>query len=117
VFVESIIAAAIVAMSLAAMFRSVADSANRNRMVESRRAAVLVAQSELAAFGTGTPLRPGQSTGLVGEMVWRADVSPAGDGAGASAVGGLWRVAVSVRSKTDYADLVRLETLRLGPQA
>ncbi|HEX4182676.1 MAG TPA: hypothetical protein VHY34_05415, partial [Caulobacteraceae bacterium] len=84
VFVESIVAAAIVAMSLGAMFRGITDSTNRNLMVESRRAALLVAQSEMAAYGAGTPLRPGQSSGLAAGMVWRVDVSPDGDGVGSS---------------------------------
>jgi hypothetical protein len=116
VFVESIIAAAIVAMALGATLQLVADGANRDRGIEQRRAALLIAQSELAATGSQIPFLPGQTDGLAGNMVWRIEVSPYSDGVD-SAAGVLWRVAVSVRARSGGADLAHLETLRLGPQA
>jgi len=116
VFVESIIAAAIVAMALGATYRVIADSAGRDRGVEQRRAALLVAQSELAAVGSEIPLESGQHAGLSGDILWRVDVTPYSDGV-AAAMGGLWRVAVSVRPRDAEVDSVRLETLRLGPKA
>jgi len=116
VFIESMIAAAIVAMALAATFRVITDGAQRDRAVETRRAALLVAQSELAATGSEIPLQPGQSAGSAGDFIWRVDVSPYIDGVDASAVGGLWRVDVSVSPRAGGADLVTLDSLRLGPK-
>ncbi len=116
VFVESVIAAAIVAMALGATFRVIADSARRDRGVETRRAALLVAQSELAAVGSEIPLQPGDDSGLAGDLAWRVEISPYGDGVESRTVGGLWRIAVTVRPRDRDGDLVRLETLRLGPK-
>ena len=102
-------------MALGGAFRVIADSAVRDRAVESHRAALLVAQSELAAVGSEIPLRPGQSAGMAGDMVWRVEVSPYSDGIDDSAVGVLWRVAVSVQPRAGGTDLAKLESLRLGP--
>lgn len=117
VFVESIIAAAIVAMALGATFQVIAQSARRGHAIEDRREALLVAQSELAAVGSEIPLTPGQSAGLAGDLEWRVDVSPYADAIGASAAGSLWRVEVSVSPRDGGESLARLTTLRLGPAA
>lgn len=114
IFVESMIAAAIVALVLATAFRVIADSADRERITEGRRSALLIAQSELAAVGSEIPLASGQSSGLSGDIVWRVDISPYSDGVDSSSVGGLWRVAVSVRPRGADRDSVRLQTLRLA---
>ena len=50
--VEAMIGAAIVAISLAAMYAAIYESASRNRMAEQRRTAMMIAQSELAAVGS-----------------------------------------------------------------
>jgi type II secretory pathway pseudopilin PulG len=117
VFVESIIAAAIVAMALGATFRVVADSANRQRDVELQRNALLIAQSELAAVGSEIPLQTGQSAGLAGDLVWRVDVSPYADGLESDTVGDLWRVHVSVQPRAGGLELAKLDTLLIGPKA
>ena len=117
VFVESIIAAAIVAMALGATFRVISDGATRDRGVEARRTALLVAQSRLAAVGSETPLIPGDAAGLTGDMVWRVRISPYEDGVNDSGAGALWKVTVSVMPRAGGADLARLETLRLGRAA
>jgi hypothetical protein len=110
------VAAAIVAMGLGATFQAIGDAARRNRDVESHRAALLVAQSELAAVGSEYPLHPGEAVGGAGDFAWRIEVSPYSDGVPDSAAGGLWRVSVSVRARTGGPYLVTLQTLRLGPQ-
>ncbi|MBV9994440.1 MAG: hypothetical protein JO127_04425 [Caulobacteraceae bacterium] len=115
-FVEAVIAAAIVALALAATFRAIAESADRGRRIETHREAALVAQSELASVGSDIPLQEGGTSGVAGDLVWRLEVSPYSDGVDASAVGALWRVTVAVRPRTGAADIVRLETLRLGPR-
>jgi hypothetical protein len=117
VFVESLIASAIVAMALAAMFRVVADGAASDRAVMSRRMALLVAQSEMDAVGATIPVAPGQSSGVTGELIWRLEISPYEEGGDADQAGGLYRVVVSVRPRAGGADLVSLRSLRLGAAA
>jgi len=116
IFVESVIAAAIVAMALGGVFRMIVDGVNHGRDVQARRTALLLAQSELAAAGSEIPLQPGQEAGVSGDLVWRVDISPYNDGIDASAAGGLWRAAVSVRRRTGGVELARLESLLLGPK-
>jgi hypothetical protein len=117
VFVESMVAAAIVAAGLGATFQVIADGARRGRDVEAHRAALLVAQSELSAVGSEFPLHAGVSTGAVGDYDWRLDVSPYDDGVDSGAIGGLWSVTVSVAERAGRTDLVTLRTLRLGPKS
>ena len=116
IFVESLVAAAIVAMILATTFRVIADGAARERESEQRRMALLVAQSELAAVGVEIPLEPGENEGVSGDMVWTVDVAPYSDESGASSAGDLSKVVVSVRPRAGGRNLVALETLRLGPE-
>ena len=115
VFVEAIMAAAIVAMALGATFQVIVDSTHRQRDVEARRAALLIAQSELAAVGSQIPLQSGQSAGLSGDMVWRVNVQPYADGI-ASDIGDLWRVGVTVQRRAGGVDLAQLDTVRVGPK-
>jgi len=117
IFIESLIAAAIVAMALGTTLQVVADGAARERRVESHRSALMIARSELAEVGADVPLRRGRTTGVAGDFAWRIDVSAdAADGQTNSA-GALWKVAVAVRSRSGGADLIVLRTLRLGPEA
>ena len=114
-FVESIIAAAIVAMALGFTYRVIADGAARDRGAEARRAALLVAQSELAAVGADIPLSPGDVSGESGDMAWRVDITRYGEGGDdKNPAGALLRVAVSVRPRGGGASLVTLQSLRLG---
>jgi hypothetical protein len=117
VFVESMVAAAIVAMGLGATFQVIGDGARRGREVEAHRDALLVAQSELAEAGSEFPLHAGVSTGAVGDYTWRIDVSPYEDGVDSGAASGLWSVTVSVAERAGRIDLVTLRTLRLGPRS
>ena len=133
VFVEALVAAAIVAMILAATFRVIADTAARDRMAEARQGALLVAQSQLAAVGADIPLSEGRTSGLAGDLLWRVDIAPAGQFGDDNAAGSLWRVAVSVRpraggvplivlracawARTPTNDRANLETIGLPPCA
>jgi len=116
IFIESLVAAAIVAMILATTFHVIADGAARARVTEQRRMALLVAQSTLATVGTALPVASGENTGVSGDMAWTVDISPYSDESGASTVGALWRVAVSVRPRAGGRNLIALQTLRLGPE-
>jgi hypothetical protein len=113
-FVESIIAAAIVAMALGFTYRVIADSAARDRGAEARRTALLVAQSELAAVGADIPLSPGGASGESGDMAWRVEITRYGEGEDKNPAGALLRVAVSVWPRGGGASLVTLQSLRLG---
>jgi Tfp pilus assembly protein PilX len=117
IFIESLVAAAVVSMIMVAMFRVVTDAAMHTRMNEQRRVALLVAKSELAEVGSEIPVATGGSAGVSAGMAWSVDISPYSDDSGASSVGDLWAVDVSVRPRQGGRPLVRLRTLRLGPEA
>ena len=117
IFVEAMIAAAIVALALAGTLKVIADSARRGQAVELRREALLVARSRLDAVGADIPLRAGDSAGAAGDLVWSVRVTAAPESVADSAAGGLWRVAVSVRPRQGGPALASLATLRLGPAA
>jgi len=116
VFVEAVIAAAIVAMALGGTFRVIADSAQRGRAAETRRTALLIAESRLAAVGRRDSAAGGGERGPDGPIWsggfrWASSSSDGGD----STAGTLWHVAVSVRPREGGAALASLTTLRLGP--
>ena len=114
-FVESMIAAAIVAMALGATYRVIADSAARDRAAEARRSGLLVAQSVMAAVGADIPLAPGDMSGQSGDVAWRVEITPYGQNEEKNPVGDPLRVAVSVWPRHGGATLVTLQSLRLGP--
>ena len=115
VLIEAMVAAAIVALMLGALYRSIADSAMRENLLAQKRGAVLVAQSELDAVGSIVPLSPGVSGGVDGNYVWHVDVEPYAAGQGAGSAGNLWSVVVTVRSREGTVNLVTLKSLALGP--
>ena len=117
IFVEAVIAAAIVAMALGGTFRVSADGAARGRAADGRREALLVAESQLAAVGADIPLRQGDSAGLAGDLVWRVQVTREDGDSDANPAGVLWRVAVTVAPREGGPTLASLKTLRLGPAA
>ena len=69
------VGAAIISMTLVAMYTSIVTSAAHNRMAESRRTAMMIAQSELAAVGPIIPSIPGTTEGTEGDFYWRVDIS------------------------------------------
>ena len=117
IFIEALISAAVVAMIMVGMFHVVTDAAIHARMTEQRRVALLIAKSELAAVGSEIPIATGDNSGFSGDMAWTVDISPYSDDTGASSVGALWAVDVSVRPRNGGRALVRLRTLRIGPEA
>jgi hypothetical protein len=76
VLIEAMVGAAIISMTLVAMYTSIVTSAAHNRMAESRRTAMMIAQSELAAVGPIIPSTPGTTEGTEGDFYWRVDISP-----------------------------------------
>ncbi len=114
VFVEALVATAIVAMILAATFHVIVEGAARERRLDSQRMALLVAKSELAAVGADIPLAPGESAGFAGNLVWRVNVSAYGGAGPPNPAGALMKVHVSVRPRSGGPDLAGLDSLRLA---
>jgi hypothetical protein len=110
--VDAMIGSAIVAMTLAAMFGAIRDSAARNRMAEQRRTAMLIAQSELASVGPVIPAAPGVTEGTEGDFYWRVDIEPYDAGIPPSIVGQLCKVVVIV-ADARRAPLATLTSLTL----
>jgi hypothetical protein len=108
------VAAAIVAMALGTTWRVVADGAARDRAAETRRTALLVAQSELADVGADIPLVPGEAAGRSGNLAWRVEITPFGENEDKTSVGDLMDVAVSVWPLGGGPSLVTLRSLRLA---
>jgi type II secretory pathway pseudopilin PulG len=113
-FIEILVALAITALCVAVLFDVVGDGAMRARQAESKRAALVVAQSQLAAAGIAYPLNAGPLSGTEGPYVWWLDALPAGGG---SSAGRLWRVTVQVGLQSGGPMLVQLRSLRLAPPA
>lgn len=116
IFVEAMIAAAVVAVMLGGLYQAIAASAQRHRMSDDRRVALLVAQSQMAAAGVEFPLAQGRTSGLAGEYLWQVEVSDHAAGSPESAVGRPALVVVTVRERDAAAPLVTLRSLRLAPQ-
>ncbi|MEO7027597.1 MAG: hypothetical protein ABI056_08585 [Caulobacteraceae bacterium] len=121
VFIESLVATAIVAMILVATLRVVADGAAHARGVEDRRLALLLARSQLSAVGVETPLEAGDNEGVSGGFLWSVRVDAYQDASfdqsAFSSAGDLWRVRVAVRLRGGRRDLVVLNSVRLAPRA
>jgi hypothetical protein len=114
VFVEALVAAAIVAMVMAVTLQVVSNGFSQERMVASRRMALLVAQSQMAQVGFSIPTAPGENAGFDGPFLWRVTVSSYDSAGGPNTTGALMKVLVTVRARSGGGDLARLETLRLG---
>ncbi|MGZ8362372.1 MAG: hypothetical protein ACXW3D_00805 [Caulobacteraceae bacterium] len=113
IFIETLIAAAIVALVLGMSFNTLADVAARSRMAEARRTALLLAQSKLAAVGAEIPLAEGGS-GIESGLVWRVTTQRTQEGFQTSAAGPLYSVSVSVAPQAGGAPLASLRTMRLA---
>ncbi|MEI9932266.1 MAG: hypothetical protein WDM89_17410 [Rhizomicrobium sp.] len=117
--VEAMVGAAIVAGTLAGMFGAIRESAAHNHMIEQRRIAFMIAQSELAAVGSIIPAAPGTTEGTQGDFYWQVDIEPygtapqqAGFGTPPNMVGVLCAVHVMV-GDTNRRPLANLTTLTL----
>jgi general secretion pathway protein I len=115
--VETMIAAAIVAVMLSAMYVSLSGSAERQRMVAARRQALMIARSELALVGAEVPATPGRTTGLAGSYAWQIDIAPYGGDLNSSEAGPLGVVTVTVAPGGGGRPLATLRTLRIMPSA
>ena len=113
VFIETLVAAAIVALILGMTYRVLADTTGRGRMLEARRGALLVAQSKLAAVGSTVPMQAGIQGGVEAPFAWRVAIQPVATGLSVSRAGTLAEVTVAVRRAEGGADLAVLRSRRL----
>lgn len=127
---EVLVAFAILAISLGAIYQAFGIGARNARASEAYTVAVLLAQSELAAAGVETPLLPGAEEGTFGRYNWRQTVTPASEtpaseqaapsSSGTAKGAQLYEVTVTVRwgdSVGGAPRKVTLRTLRLGEPA
>lgn len=108
VLVEALVAILIVVAMSGVWFDALGSSARQQTKLADRRAALLVARSQLAAAGVIDPLIPGETSGSDAGFVWRVTVAPfpaAGEG--------IEQVIVAV-GRPGGRDLATLQTLRLG---
>src|SRR3546814_16105434 len=76
IFLETVIATAIIAMILGAAYEAIGDSVKRARRVEHEQLSMLTARSQLAAVGTAVPLTPGITRGVDGTRPWSLEGPP-----------------------------------------
>lgn len=111
VFLETIIAAAILAGILAVAFDTLRDSAARVRRVRLQQQAMLVAQSRLAEYPLTQTVRPDRVSGTVPGFRWTVTIAP---GRG-EVENGLMRVTAVVGDSSGEGMQVALASLRPGP--
>ncbi|PKU21569.1 hypothetical protein [Telmatospirillum siberiense] len=112
--VEAIVAAAIIAGALVAMFAVMIDGATRSRLAEDKRLGLLVAESRLAAVGAEIPVRVGSFAGVEGPFTWEVAINPYRMAVGRSDAGDVYQVSVAVRLRSRSTSLVELRSLRLA---
>jgi type II secretory pathway pseudopilin PulG len=109
---ETLVATAIIAAMLGVTFQSIEASARQTRLVEDRRQAMLVAQSQLTAVGSAQSTSFGETNGVTNGILWRLSVKPyrADQPSGAR----LEEVSIIAGLAKDKRDLVVLKTIRVA---
>ncbi|MEM7224698.1 MAG: prepilin-type N-terminal cleavage/methylation domain-containing protein [Pseudomonadota bacterium] len=113
---EVLIAFAILAVSLGAIFQAFSSGLTQISRAERAATAALQARSLMAEVGTVIPLAAGETSGSFDdEIQWRIDIAPYEEG---GEVGiqdfGVTLYEVKVVVSDDKRDIVSLKTLRLG---
>jgi len=127
---EVLVAFAILAVSLGAVYQAFGVGARNARAAEFYTVAALLADSRLAAAGIETPLISGATEGAFGRYRWRQVIAPAIDPSGPASTAGagalrptravpvqLYEVVVTVTWGDEGGAAPRsvtLRTLRLG---
>ncbi|KSB90010.1 hypothetical protein AS593_11330 [Caulobacter vibrioides] len=114
--IDALVALAILTLVMAGVAQVTRDSRARHRDIETRRAALMVARSQLASLGFATPLTSGPVAGEQDGFIWRLDVDPCADAQGDSAAGTLYCVMVTVRPQDAARPVVVLASRRLAPE-
>lgn len=113
IFIETVIAAAILAMILGAAFTVLRDTSARARRAERMQDAVLIAQSRLAEYPLTRPTPPQSRTGLEGRYRWSVRVDRQSGGALTRGIQPV-RLTVTVGSLDDAQVRLTLASLRPG---
>jgi Tfp pilus assembly protein PilV len=111
---EALVAAAIVAAMLGVTLGVVQTNARAARINEERRAALLVAQSQLAVAQVAVPGRFAQREGASGAVRWTLRIEPYRSALASPA---LDRITVSAGEGPSGKPLVELSTLRVAGRA
>ncbi len=110
--VETLVASAIIAAMLGVTYQAMQTSARQCRMVEDRRLATLVAQTQMAAIGASVTGNFGETRGTTSGVDWRIVAVPyRADGANS---GRIKLDLISVSAGLGNRELVTLRTLRLS---
>jgi type II secretory pathway pseudopilin PulG len=109
---ETLVATAIIAAMLGVTFQSIESGARQVRMIEDRRQAMLIAQSQLTAVGSAQSTSLGETSGLTSGIRWRLSVKPyrANQQSGAK----LELVSLTAGLEREKRDLVTLKTIRVA---
>lgn len=108
---EALVASAIVAAMLGVTLSVVQNNARAARINEERRAALLVAQSQLAVAQVAVPGRLAAREGRSGSIAWALRIEPY---RGAFTTPALDRITVSAGTGPNGQPLVELTTLRVA---
>ena len=109
--VETLVATAIIAGMLGVTFQTVQSGARQTRMIEDRRRAMLVAESQLQAVGAGQSSSFGETRGLTSGVRWRLTLRPYRADQPSDAP--LQLVSVSAGLEGEQRDLIILKTIRV----
>jgi general secretion pathway protein I len=116
--VETLVAFAILSLTLIVLFEAASDGARSMRHVEEKITALGIAQSKLAAVGHELPLKTGKSEGVVAtDYRWVLDIVPYDEREHALSDLQAYRVRVSVfdiSAPDEAPPLATLATARLG---
>lgn len=109
---ETLVSAAIIAAMLGVTFQSITASAQQSRMIEQRRLALLVAQSQIAVADAATETSFGETRGQTGGISWRVTITPYPAFTDASVP--LELITVSTGDGVKGASLITLKSLRIA---
>lgn len=112
IFIETLVATAIVAAMLGALFGILRDSNSDTRAANDRIRAAQVGESVLAGLGSVIPLGVGSTSGVEGDFTWQVTMAPYESSSVPSAAGRLLRVDVIVRRQNQQTSLLNLHSLR-----
>ncbi len=109
---ETLVSAAIIAAMLGVTFQSITASAQQSRMIEQRRLALLIAQSQIAVADAATETSFGETRGQTVGVSWRVSISSYPAITAASVP--LELVTVSAGNGKEGTPLVTLKSLRIA---
>jgi Tfp pilus assembly protein PilV len=114
VLIETVIAAAILAMILGTGLAAIGNTLNRSRILEDQQKALLVAQSQLSLFGPSVRANDGRANGVDGILSWEINVEPYTNTKALGNDTALLLITIEVFKENPHQRLVQLRTLRIA---